>query len=81
MLSWQSRGHLLSERAQMLFSNAYLRSVRPVRLPTEISAKFLPDRDYERAVAVDWGQVARVEKICVDLYLANPVMLGVRGQL
>ena len=63
--------YLLSERGQLLFGNAYLRPARPVQLPTEISAKFLPARDYRRAVAIDWEQVARVEKIFVDLYLAQ----------
>jgi putative spermidine/putrescine transport system substrate-binding protein len=63
--------YLLSERGQVLWTNAYLRPARPVPLPAEIKGKFLPDSDYARAVAVDWEQMAKVEKIFVDLYLAQ----------
>jgi putative spermidine/putrescine transport system substrate-binding protein len=40
-------------------------------LPEAVKAKFLPDSDYARAKAVDWGQMESVQKGFVDRYLAE----------
>ena len=51
--------------------NAYLRPARQIDLPEAVKAKFLPDSDYARAKAVDWGQMENAQKGFVDRYLAE----------
>ena len=48
---------ILSDKCQAIWTNAYLQPARPVELPADVAAKFLPASDYERAVAY-----ARMEK-------------------
>jgi len=63
--------YLLSDKGQAIWTNAYLRPARPIELPEAVKAKFLPDSDYARAKAVDWGQMENVQKGFVDRYLAE----------
>jgi putative spermidine/putrescine transport system substrate-binding protein len=63
--------YLLSDKGQAIWTNAYLRPARPIELPEAVKAKFLPDSDYARAKAVDWGQMEGVQKGFVDRYLAE----------
>jgi putative spermidine/putrescine transport system substrate-binding protein len=63
--------YLLSDKGQAIWTNAYLRPARPIELPAAVKAKFLPDSDYARAKAVDWGQMENVQKGFVDRYLAE----------
>jgi putative spermidine/putrescine transport system substrate-binding protein len=63
--------YLLSDKGQAIWTNAYLRPARPIELPQAVKAKFLPDSDYARAKAVDWGQMENVQKGFVDRYLAE----------
>jgi putative spermidine/putrescine transport system substrate-binding protein len=63
--------YLLSDKGQAIWTNAYLRPARPIELPEAVKAKFLPDSDYARAKAVDWGQMESVQKGFVDRYLAE----------
>jgi putative spermidine/putrescine transport system substrate-binding protein len=63
--------YLLSDKGQAIWTNAYLRPARPIDLPAAVKAKFLPDSDYARAKAVDWGQMEGVQKGFVDRYLAE----------
>jgi putative spermidine/putrescine transport system substrate-binding protein len=63
--------YLLSDKGQAIWTNAYLRPARPIELPTAVKAKFLPDSDYARAKAVDWGQMESMQKGFVDRYLAE----------
>jgi putative spermidine/putrescine transport system substrate-binding protein len=63
--------YLLSDKGQAIWTNAYLRPARPIELPAAVKNKFLPDSDYARAVAVDWGQMESVQKGFVDRYLAE----------
>jgi putative spermidine/putrescine transport system substrate-binding protein len=62
---------LLSDKGQAIWTNAYLKPARNVPLPEEVSKKFLPAKDYERAKSVDWGQMAAVQKAFIDRYLAE----------
>jgi putative spermidine/putrescine transport system substrate-binding protein len=62
---------LLSDKGQAIWTNAYLKPARNVPLPEEVSKKFLPAKDYERAKSVDWGQMAAAQKGFVDRYLAE----------
>jgi putative spermidine/putrescine transport system substrate-binding protein len=62
---------LLSDKGQAIWTNAYLKPARNVPLPDEVSKKFLPAKDYERAKSVDWGQMAAAQKGFVDRYLAE----------
>src|SRR5207344_1520815 len=63
--------YLLSDKGQAIWTNAYLRPARPIELPEAVKAKFLPDSDYARAKAVDWGQMENSQKGFVDRYLAE----------
>ena len=63
--------YLLSDKGQAIWTNAYLRPARPIELPESVKAKFLPDSDYARAKAVDWGEMENVQKSFVDRYLAE----------
>jgi putative spermidine/putrescine transport system substrate-binding protein len=63
--------YLLSDKGQAIWTNAYLRPARPIDLPTAVKAKVLPDSDYARAKAVDWGQMESMQKGFVDRYLAE----------
>jgi putative spermidine/putrescine transport system substrate-binding protein len=63
--------YLLSDKGQAIWTNAYLRPARPIPLPDAVKKKFLPDSDYARAKAVDWGQMESVQKGFVDRYLAE----------
>jgi putative spermidine/putrescine transport system substrate-binding protein len=63
--------YLLSDKGQAIWTNAYLRPARPIELPDAVKSKFLPDQDYARAKAVDWGEMENVQKGFVDRYLAE----------
>lgn len=63
--------YLLSDKGQAIWTNAYLRPARPIELPAEVKAKFLPDSDYARAKAVDWGKAQAAQKGFTDRYLAE----------
>lgn len=62
---------ILSDKGQTIWTNAYLRPARDVRLPEAVASRFLPAKDYERAKSVDWGAMAGVQKAVVDRYLAD----------
>jgi len=63
--------YVLSDKGQAIWTNAYLRPARPIPLPEAVKAKFLPDSDYARAKAVDWGQMESMQKGFVERYLAE----------
>jgi putative spermidine/putrescine transport system substrate-binding protein len=63
--------YLLSDKGQAIWTNAYLRPARPIELPAEVKAKFLPDSDYARAKSVDWEKMEQVQKGFTDRYLAE----------
>jgi putative spermidine/putrescine transport system substrate-binding protein len=63
--------YLLSDKGQNIWTHAYLRPARPIRMPDSVKGKFLPDSDYARARSVDWGQMESVQKGFVDRYLAE----------
>ena len=63
--------YLLSDKGQAIWTNAYLRPARPIELPAEVKAKFLPDTDYARAKSVDWAKMEAVQKGFVDRYLTE----------
>ena len=63
--------YLLSDKGQAIWTNAYLRPARPIELPSDVKAKFLPDSDYARAKSVDWARMEAVQKGFTDRYLAE----------
>ena len=65
--------YLLSDKGQAIWANAYLRPARPIELPPEVKAKFLPASDYARAKSVDWAKMAEVQKGFTDRYLPKCV--------
>jgi len=63
--------YLLSDKGQAIWTNAYLRPARPIKLPAAVKAKFLPDSDYARAKSVDWAKMESVQKDFTKRYLAE----------
>ncbi|MEQ8710697.1 MAG: ABC transporter substrate-binding protein [Rhodospirillales bacterium] len=61
--------YILSDEGQAIWTNAYLKPARPVKLPAEVAAKFLPDSDYERATPVDYAKMEQVQKAFGERYL------------
>lgn len=62
---------ILSDKGQAIWTNAFLKPARPVELPADVAAKFLPDSDYERATPVDYAKMEQVQKAFGDRYLAE----------
>lgn len=63
--------YLLSDKGQAMWANAFLKPARPVKLPEEVSKKFLPDADYARAKPVDYAEMEKAQKGFADRYLAE----------
>ncbi|MBI1202693.1 MAG: extracellular solute-binding protein [Rhodopseudomonas sp.] len=63
--------YLLSDKGQAIWTHAYLRPARPIELPADVKAKFLPDSDYARAKSVDWAKMEAVQKDFTARYLAE----------
>lgn len=61
--------HLLTDKGQAVFANAYVRPVRPSAASPEAREKFLPDSDYERASGTDFAEVAKVQDAFIKRYL------------
>ena len=62
---------IMSDQGQALWTNAYLRPARPIELPAEIAARFLPDEDYARAEPVDYARMEEVQAAFGERYLAE----------
>ncbi len=62
---------ILSDEGQAIWTNAFLKPARPVKLPQDVAAKFLPDSEYERAKPVDYAKMEKVQKAFGDRYLAE----------
>jgi putative spermidine/putrescine transport system substrate-binding protein len=62
---------ILSDKGQAIWTNAYLQPARPVELPADVAAKFLPASDYERAVAVDYAKMEKVQASFGERYLSE----------
>ncbi|WP_061240468.1 ABC transporter substrate-binding protein [Ectopseudomonas composti] len=60
---------VLSDKGQALWANAYLRPVRPVQMPAEVAARFLPASDYARAGVVDYQKMAAAQEAFAARYL------------
>jgi putative spermidine/putrescine transport system substrate-binding protein len=61
--------YLLSDKGQALWTHAYMRPARPVPIPADVAAKFLPSADYERVHAVDWEKAEAAQKAFQALYV------------
>ncbi len=61
--------YVLSDQGQALWAKAYLRPVRPVKMPDDVAARFLPASDYARAGVVDYEQMAAVQEAFAARYL------------
>lgn len=62
---------IMSDEGQAIWTNAFLKPARPVELPEEVAAKFLPDSDYERATPVDYAKMEAVQAAFGERYLAE----------
>ncbi|HXG03440.1 MAG TPA: ABC transporter substrate-binding protein [Candidatus Binatia bacterium] len=54
--------HLLSDRGQAVWANAFLRPVRAAAISREAEARFLPASEYARARTVDYARMAQVQE-------------------
>ncbi|MEO1193449.1 MAG: ABC transporter substrate-binding protein [Pseudomonadota bacterium] len=61
--------YILSDEGQAIWTNAYLKPARPVQLPPEVAARFLPDSEYARAKPVDYARMEQVQKAFGERYL------------
>ncbi len=61
--------YLLSDKGQALWTRAYMRPARPVPIPPDVAAKFLPAADYARVHAVDWAKAEAAQKAFQALYV------------
>jgi putative spermidine/putrescine transport system substrate-binding protein len=61
----------LSDEGQAIWANAYLRPVRASAVPADVQARFLPATEYARAKTVDYGQMAKVQKMFSERYLKD----------
>lgn len=62
---------ILSDEGQAIWANAYLRPVRASAVPADVQARFLPATEYARAKTVDYGQMAKVQKMFSERYLKD----------
>jgi len=62
---------VLSDEGQALWAKAYLRPVRPMKMPADVAAQFLPDSDYARAGVVDYQKMAAVQEAFAARYLSE----------
>jgi putative spermidine/putrescine transport system substrate-binding protein len=62
---------LLSDKGQALWTNAYLKPARPIKLPDDVAKRFLPESEYARATPIDYAEIEKVQKAFSDRYLAE----------
>ncbi|MDK3016502.1 extracellular solute-binding protein [Pseudodonghicola flavimaris] len=62
---------ILSDEGQAIWTNAYLQPARPVELPAEVAAKFLPASDYARAQAVNYAEMEKAQSGFGERYLSE----------
>ena len=60
---------VLSDEGQALWANAFLRPVRASAISPAAQKVFLPDSEYARAKAIDYGKMAEVQKAFGNRYL------------
>ena len=63
--------YLLSDKGQLFWSSAYLRPALPVEMPAAIADRFLPQSEYDRAVAVDWAAAQAAQAAFSQRYLSE----------
>lgn len=63
--------YVLSDEGQAFWANAYLKPARPVQLPKEIAARFLPDSDYARVQPIDYAKMEAAQTAFGERYLAE----------
>lgn len=54
--------YIMSDKGQSMWASAYLRPVRNVDIPAEISSQFLPASEYARVKAVNFQQMADAQQ-------------------
>lgn len=62
---------IMSDEGQAIWTNAYLKPARPVDLPEDVAARFLPDSEYARATPVDYAKMERVQAGFGERYLSE----------
>jgi putative spermidine/putrescine transport system substrate-binding protein len=60
--------HLLSDKGQAIWANAFLRPIRPAAMTPDIAAKFLPAEEYKRALVIDYAKMEAAQNNFRDLY-------------
>lgn len=62
---------IMSDEGQAIWTNAYLKPARPVELPADVAAKFLPDSEYARATPLDYAKMEQVQRAFGERYLTE----------
>jgi putative spermidine/putrescine transport system substrate-binding protein len=60
--------HLMSDKGQAVWANAFLRPVRAKAMSKEAQDKFLPASEYARARAIDYGKMAQAQAAFAKRY-------------
>ncbi|MBI2116332.1 MAG: extracellular solute-binding protein [candidate division NC10 bacterium] len=60
--------YLLSDKGQAIWTNAFLRPIRPAAMPPDVAAKFLPAEEYKRARVIDYAKMEAGQNAFRDLY-------------
>ena len=60
---------VLSDAGQEIWARAFLRPVRASAMPDDIKALFIDESEYNRAIAIDYGKMADVQRSFADEYL------------
>lgn len=60
---------VMSDEGQAIWARAFLRPVRAGAMPADVQAKFLPAADYARVKAIDYGQMAEVQRDFSERYM------------
>lgn len=62
---------ILSNEGQRIFAEGFVRPVLDVPLPAEVGGKFLPAREYARAVNVDWVEAQERQAQAAEMWGAR----------
>src|SRR5437870_504168 len=63
--------HLLTDKGQTVWANAFLRPVRPRTMSREAQDRFLPAAEYARAKTIDYARMAAVQDAFIKRFQAE----------
>jgi putative spermidine/putrescine transport system substrate-binding protein len=63
----------LSDEGQKLFARSYVRPIRNVEIDPEISARMLPESDYERVISPDFSKMKAVQATAMERWKSEVI--------